>query len=306
MKLTALRMAAFLLAGPVLVALAADDLETAYQQLKDAQAKADAVQVKKLAAEVHELACEVIATPAPQSAEDKEAWAAHVENAKSADLFSEYSLFATAIQSQPATLVDLISTLEQQNPKSKYLNEAYGSYLAALVKTGASAKVPGVAEKALPNFPENEDLLVLMTNTAMSRKQSDRALAYANRLVAALNKHSRPDGVSAADWERKKGLALAQGYWTAGVISGEKGQYMVADKNLRAALPLIKGNDAMMGPALFYLGMANYQIGKMTMAKARIVEGARFSEQAAAIQGPYMDQARHNALVMKAEADKMR
>ena len=27
-------------------------------------------------------------------------------------------------------------------------------------KTGAAAKIPGVAEKALANFPENEDLLL--------------------------------------------------------------------------------------------------------------------------------------------------
>jgi len=79
-----------------------------------------------------------------------------------------------------------------------------------------------------------------------------------------------------------------------------------ADKSLRAALPLIKGNDSMTGPALFFLGMANYNLGKMTMNKAKIVEAAKFSEQSAAIAGAYTDQARHNALVMKAEADKMR
>ena len=62
----------------------------------------------------------------------------------------------------------------------------------------------------------------------------------------------------------------------------------------------------MTGPALFYLGMANYQLGKMTMNKARVLEGAKFSEQSAAIPSAFADQARHNALVMNNEARTMR
>jgi hypothetical protein len=90
------------------------------------------------------------------------------------------------------------------------------------------------------------------------------------------------------------------------VIHGEKQQYMAADKDLRAALPLIKGNDAMMGPALFHLGVANYNLGKMTNSKAKVLEGAKFSEDCAKITGPYTEQAWHNASIMKTEASQMR
>jgi hypothetical protein len=62
----------------------------------------------------------------------------------------------------------------------------------------------------------------------------------------------------------------------------------------------------MMAAALFYLGMANYQIGKMTLSKARILEGARFSEQCAAIVSGYAGQAQHNAIIMKSEVERMR
>jgi hypothetical protein len=62
----------------------------------------------------------------------------------------------------------------------------------------------------------------------------------------------------------------------------------------------------MMGPALFFLGMANYQLGLMTANKALVLEGAKFSEQSATIASAYADQARHNALVMKNDAAKMR
>ena len=287
-------------------AVAADELDSTFQRLREAQAKDDPAEVKKVALQLHELACGIIATAAPADADEKEAWAAGVQNAKNADLYTEYALYATGIKSQPATLVDLVSTLELQNPKSKYLDEAYGPYLLALSRTGSAAKVPRIAEKALGNFPENEDLLLVMVDSTRLQKQNDRALGYANRLIGALNKHTKPENLPVADWQRKRNLALAHGYWTAGVIYAEKGQYAAADKNLRAALPLVKGNDGMLGPALFHLGMANYHLGKMTMNKARVLEGASFSEQAAAIESPYADQARHNALVMKTEGQRMR
>src|SRR5205085_1398026 len=168
------------------------------------------------------------------------------------------------------------------------------------------AKVPAIAEKGLANFPENEDVLLVLADTALTRKQPDRALTYATRLVTVMSKHPKPEGMAAAQWERKRNASLGRGYWISGVIQGERGQFVAADKNLRAALPLIQGNDAMVGPALFYLGTVNYELGKMTLSKARVLEGAKYSDQCAAVEGPYADQARHNALVMKNEAAKIR
>jgi len=79
-----------------------------------------------------------------------------------------------------------------------------------------------------------------------------------------------------------------------------------ADKNLRRPLPYAKGSSTTYAAALLNLGIANYQYGKMTMNKARILEGAKFSEQCAGIQGSMAQEAWHNAQAMKAEADRMR
>ena len=304
MKVPGLCIAILLLAGPVVADT--DKLEDTFQLLKTAVASKDATQVKKLVGDIYPLTCEVTMSTAPQDADEKQAWTNRVSYAKSIELYAEYALYATAIQSTPAVTVDLIATLEQQNPKSQYLNEGYGPYMVALSKTGAAAKVPAIAEKALENFPENEDLLLVLVDNAVTRKQTDRALGYANRLTAAVNKHPKPEGTPAADWERKRSGALGHGYWIAGVIYGERNQYTAADKNLRAALPFIQGNAAMLAPAYFHLGVANYQLGLMTVNKALVLEGAKFSEQSSAIASAYTDQARHNALVMKADAAKMR
>ncbi len=303
MKLSALLAIAFL-AGPVVVP--ADTLEEKYQGLQDAVANKNPSAVKKLFQELYPLATAEICLPAPENNDEREAWNSRVAHAKAISLYAEYALFAAASGAPAAISVDLIGTLEEANPKSQYLDTAYGPYLVALSQTGAAAKVPAIAEKALANFPENEDLLLLMADTSLTRKQPDRALTYATRLVNVLGKHPKPEGVAAAQWDRKRAAGLGRGHWICGVIQGERGQYAASDKSLRAALPLIQGNDAMTGPALFYLGMVNYQLGKMTLNKARVLEGARFSEQSAAIEGAYTDQARHNALVMKNDAAKMR
>jgi hypothetical protein len=304
MKLSVLSMLVLLVGAPAVGRT--QDLDTTYQDLKDAETKGDAAAVKKLAAETSALARKAAAEAAPADAEEKEAWTKRVQYAKDVDGLSEYALYDVALRSQPATMAELIAALEAQNPKSKYLDEGYAAYLYALSQSGATAKIPAIAEKALANFPENPDLLYFLAENAMAVKQTDRAQNYANRLVAAAGKRAKPEGMAEADWEKRKSTQIASGYWISGVVAGEKNQYAAADKNLRAALPYVKGNDVRTAAALFYLGTANYNLGKMTMNKAKILEGAKFSDQCAAITGPYAEQAYKNALIMKAEAGKMR
>ena len=304
MKLHALAVALVFLSGPAVAG--ADKLDDTFQSLKDAVAKKDAAQIKALAIEMNPLVQEVTGSAAPADAEEKKDWTERVTAAKRMGEYSEYALYVAAVESQPGEMAGLIATLEQVNPCSKYLDVVYGPYLLALTKAGSGAKVPAIAEKALANFPDNEDLLLVMVETTINRKQTERALNYANKLTAVLTNHSKPDTLSAVEWDRKRSAGLGRGYWVSGVIYSEKGNYAAADKKLRAALPYIKGSDAMMGPALFYLGMANYQLGKMTLNKGLVAEAAKFSEQSAAIESAYAEQARHNALVMKNEAARMR
>jgi hypothetical protein len=302
MNLSVLALAVVLVGAPP-VRVAAADLEGTFQALKDAEAKGDVDSVKKLGAEACAMAREAAAEPAPTAEDDKKAWNERVAYARDVESYTEYVLYAVALKSPAATQVDLFQTLEQQNPKSKYLDQGYGVYLYALSQTGGAAKVAGVVDKGLQNLPENEDLLLAAINRARQAKESDRTLALANRLVAAATKHTKPEWISAAEWERKHEISLGYGHWFAGMVHAEKNQYLAADKDLRAALPLIKGNDGMMGPALFYLGVANYQLGLMTNSKAKVLEGASFSEQCAKITGPYTEQAWKNAQIMKTDAN---
>ena len=289
-------------------AAAAEDLDSSYQSLQEAVAKKDAELVKKLAAQTvviaRQAACET--APAGNDADEQAAWKKRVAYGKEVESYTEYALYSIAVQSAPAVMIDLMSTLEAQNPKSKYLDEGYGAYLVELAKNGSEAKVLPLAEKAIANFPQNPDLLLVLMENAMTHKQTDRALSFGNRLVAAAGKRAKPEGEAAADWERSRNTWLGHGYWTVGSISAEKGLYAAADKSLRAALPLVKGDDYRTGVALFYLGVANYQVGKATLDKKKVLEAAQFSDEAAKFNTPVQHQAWVNAQLMRTDASKMR
>jgi hypothetical protein len=270
MRLTALSVALLLVAGSGVAF--ADDLDDSLAALKQAQPTKDVAKIKQYAAEVHAAAKKLQGPPPPEVA-DKDAYAARQSYAKEVDTYSEYALFALALEEQarPATAMDLIETLEKQNPKSKYLSE-----------------------------PE---VLQIQADNALAKNQSERALSMANRLIAVCN-GKEPEGE--ANWPARKDAALGHGYWIAGVIQGQKSLFKDSDRNLRAALPLIKGNNAMLGPALFFLGVDNYNIGKLTLNKAKVLEGAKFSQESANIPGPYQNQAYHNSMTIKDEAARMR
>jgi tetratricopeptide (TPR) repeat protein len=263
------------------------DMENSYQNLQKAVKDNDAAQVKKLAAETSAAARAIISSSAPQGDAEKETWTKDVAYAKEVDAYTEYALYTVGVQAKPAEAVELFALLEQQSPKSKYLDDGYGFYLGCLRQTGGGAKEVGIAAKGLANFPGNEDLLMLLAESSMKGKRYDATIGYADRLVAAASK-------------RNKTANVGQGYYLSGVARFFKNQYPQTDKSLRAALPLIQGDQK--ACALFYLGVANYQLGKATMNKGLIKQGATFSEQSAAVKSPCQQQAYGNSLAMKAEA----
>jgi hypothetical protein len=302
MRASVLTMALLLGCG---MAAYADDLESTLQNLKQAESQKDAAKVKELAASIFTMSHEALVAPEPASAVDKEMWTYNKSQATEAQTYAEYALSALSYQGPPETTVELLAMIEKQNPKSKYLDVSYDRYLYALSQTGKTAEVVPVATKAVANFPENPALLRILADSAMAHNQSANGLTYAKRLVAAVNKRPKPENLSDADWQKQKNDNLGRGYWIIGMVSSERGLYVDADRNLRLALPLIQA-EGVKGPALYALGVANYQLGRQTLNKAKLLEAIKFSEQSAAIQSPVQQQAYKNAMIIKDEAAKMR
>jgi hypothetical protein len=292
MKLLTLSCAAIFCAGALVAAPL--DVETSLSELKSMVEKKDAAQVKKLATEISIQVREEAAEAAPAAEADKAAWKTRVDRAKEVDLYTEYALYATAIQAEPADTVDLLATLEKQNPKSKYLEDAYAPYFVALTKTGAAAKINGIAEKALVNLPANTDLLLVLADSAYQGKRYDRAAALGNRLIAAAGKKAKP-GV------------LAHAYFITGMSYYLQNSFVLADKTLRAGLPALKGADeTTLGTALYGLCVSDYQHGRQSLNKAMMVEGAGFCDQSSKVKWSGAQQAWTSAHQIRTEAEARR
>jgi hypothetical protein len=178
---------------------------------------------------------------------------------------------------------------------------ATNAYLAALLKTGGSAKQIEGANKIIAGSPNDEEALIILADYLMVKNRADQAYTYAERLVNVVKSKPKPEGVSEADWNRRKSALLSRGYYTAGVTGCMRQVWKDCDTNLRAAIPLVSGQPAMAGPAYFYLGVANYQLSKITTDRTKLQDGLKFSQQSAAIAGPMQAQARQNVNVMQNE-----
>ncbi|MBV9744260.1 MAG: hypothetical protein JO099_10885, partial [Acidobacteriia bacterium] len=123
MKIAVLCTALVLAASAVFTPrLLADDLDDALNNLKQAEPSKDPAKIKELAAAAHATAKKYEAPPPADT--DKESYEARARYAKDVDHYSEYALYALATQlrSDPKTAMDVITTLQQQNPKSEYLD----------------------------------------------------------------------------------------------------------------------------------------------------------------------------------------
>ena len=209
-------------------------------------------------------------------------------------------MFAAALQStsNPDT-VALVDAMIQRNPKSQYIPQVTTKYIAA-VQGSAPDKLGAAADRLAALDPNNEDVLLVVANSAMTSKQMDKAIASATRLTEMLKDKPKPENYSDADWEKRKGVLLGRAYWIAGMGYATQNKLPQADQNLRAALPHLKGDDALMQTALFNLGLANYKMAQGGK-KALAADAARFNDQAAAIRGPYTAQAAKNAKVIRTE-----
>jgi len=280
----------------------ANQLDDTYQKLKDAQAAKDPDAVKKWAVETGKLAKAEVTGPKLDGFSDED-WPKRVEYAKGVGATSEYALSTAASQPglAPEKVVELMDALLALNPKSTYIGAGTAAYMAALGKMGGAEKQIEGATKILSGSPNEEEALMVISENLMSKNKPDQAYTYAERLVTVMKSKAKPEGYSDEDWSKRKSLLLSRGYYTAGVTGCMRQVWKDCDTNLRAALPMIGGQTGMTGPAYFYLGVANYQLAKITTDRTKLQQALKFEQQSAAIPGPMQPQAQQYVGVMQNE-----
>jgi tetratricopeptide (TPR) repeat protein len=264
-------------------ALARDpaDVDTAFAAVKAAEAKKDPDVVRQWAVQSSDLARKVARAPKAGD-EDDEAFKQRIDAAKHLDTYTEYVLFNSAVQTPDvAKKVQLLKTLEERAPDSTYMSQGYGLYFAALVQSGDIPAAVVVAEKLIAKGQGNELMLATAGDFYLRQnREPQKVLDYSSKLIELVNTRLKPDGVSDADWQKSKNYFLGLGQWMVGVVDCSQSKFGEANKVLRAALPLLEGNDDNKAAALFNLGIANSHL-------RNLADATKFFEQCIAIKSPY-------------------
>jgi tetratricopeptide (TPR) repeat protein len=289
-----------IVAGEKLLAIDAMDLDAAYANLKASEAKKDANGVLKWSSVTSDIAKKTIAAPKGAGQSDEE-FAHAVDFAKQVDTYTEYSLYATAAAEQdPQTVMKLADALEKRNPNSQYIATVLPRYSVAAQQANALPTAVAYGERAFKRGQFSEDMLLVMADNELQKRNVDKVVAYSDKIIELMSR-PKPEGVSDADWEKKKAVTTGLAYWMSGTSLSGNNKFAEADKRLRSALPFVKDNEQLYGSALFHLGLANYKMAQASKNKVQIADAVKFSKQAAAVKGPLAAQAAKNVRVMQQE-----
>jgi len=272
--------------------------------LKAAEQKKDLAAIKTWSGRTAEAAKKILELKAPEDDEEAETHKREVDYAKQVMAYTEYAVYIVALQAQdPATIIDFTETLQQRNPSSEYLPQLNGRYFLALRQTGQADKALAVAEKILDKDQSNEDMLLVAAESYMdgAKKNPDKVLLYAGKIVQMLPSKPAPQGIAEADWQKKRDTTLGVAHWMIGMTHGTQNKWIQTDQAMRAALPLIAGNQQLLGPAYFYLGLANYRLAEGPKGdKKRLPDARKYTQLCTQINGPYQAPAIKNLNAMNA------
>jgi tetratricopeptide (TPR) repeat protein len=216
-------------------------------------------------------------------------WATQVQN------YADYALFAALPTVPPEKQVQLIEALQAQNPKSQYLPQAVPVLFSAYLQMKANDKAVALAEKTLATDQSNEDMLLLLSNSYFdSKKEPAKVHAYTAKVVEIMNTKQKPQGMSDADWENRKNRFLGAAHYISGKLYYTQNSFANADRELRAALPLIANDPQAKPEVLFYLGVANFKMEK-------VQEAANFNKECAAIKSQFAGPCTKNLAAIRSQ-----
>jgi len=281
--------------GEKLLALDPDDPESALQNLKAAEAKKDVAGIQKWSGVASVNARKIASAPQPKDAEQVDSWKNEVSYATQVGQYTDYALYRAAAESRdPKVTVALVEQLQTQNPKSEYVPKAQNLLFVAYRQAGENDKAVALAEQTLATDQTDEDmLLVVADNYSRNKKEPEKVHEYSAKLVELMATKQKPEGVSDADWTARRSLITGLAHYMSGALYYREVKYPQADKELRAALPLVS-NPEIKAEVLYELGFANYKLEKPQ-------DAANFYRDCAAIKSQFQPLAAKNLQGIKTQ-----
>ena len=287
--------------GEKLLALDPDDVESAHQALKAAEAKKDTALIKKYSDLTSKNARKMAASPQPKEADEVAAWKNEVEYAKQVAQYADYALFRAALESRdPKVTIEMAEALQQRSPDSDYAAKSRDALFLAYRQSGATDKAIAVAEKVLATQQTNEDMLLVVADYYLQQKKEPaKVQEYSAKIVEIMSSKPKPEAVTDADWTNRKNTILGLAHFMSGKQYAAENKHAQTDQQLRKALPLIEANPALKPETLFLLGLANYRMASGSPERAQ--DSANFFRQCAAIKSPFQGTAATNLKRIMAE-----
>jgi tetratricopeptide (TPR) repeat protein len=276
-------------AGEHLLALDPLAIEIAQKGLKLAEKRQDAALVRKWAESAERVAESVIA--APQAGKSQK------ESARSVLLYTDYLAYSAILGiTDPAAKREQAEEFVRCHKDSVYRSAVEDLYLESFRQAGDTRKTLEAAKKILELDDSNVGALAVVAESYLeSEKDPKRLLTYATRILSLLDRQQKPEGPAGAEWSKKKAALTGRAHWMIGTVAMQQEKFAQADQSIRMALPSLKGDSRMTSAALFYLGWANYRMGKFS-------EAIRFNKQCMLVNGPYREHAEKNLQVIQAES----
>lgn len=283
--------------GAKLIALDAEDLDAAHQNLKASEAKKDPDLILKWAGQTSAIALKTAQSPQPKEEDEVENWKRRVDFARQLNTYTEYSLYAAALQTtDPRKRIELAGALEQRNAKSEYMSKMLPLRFTSYQQLGDNDKTLAFAEKTLATDQGNADMLAFTADQYFQKKREpEKVIAYSAKIVELMETQPKPEGVTEAEWAKKKQGLTGLAHFMTGGTHFNQNKFAPADKSLRAALPLVEGNVQLKAATLFFLALANHKLNNLP-------DAIKFSQQCAAIKGPFQAKALENVKVMRQQS----
>jgi tetratricopeptide (TPR) repeat protein len=271
-----------------LLALDPNDLDSAHDALKAAEAQNNPELVAKYAELAWDLATRTLQTPKPADPEYVPDWNKQMDFARENLAYSEFTLANLAgTQTDALKRAELTLALQERNPQSQFLALAKKPTVIELASLNP-AKALQLAEQGLIENPDNIDFLMTVADHDMSvEKNLPQVLSYALRILELVQGKPQPADLTPAEWEKKRAKFTGWANWLAGVVYGKQARYGLSDRHLRAALGYIRENPRLTAAAYFYLGYDNYALASELADKGRAIEAVKFSKLCADMDSPF-------------------
>ncbi|HTA69683.1 MAG TPA: hypothetical protein VK776_15440 [Bryobacteraceae bacterium] len=262
-----------------------DAIDVGLNTIKAAEGKDDPEAVKKAAVKTAQIARKLESVkPADDDAKAMQGHDKEVGN------YAEYALYAASLKSKdPKEVAEIGAALEEANPKSQYLWLATPNYLRALGAKGCTT-----ASKLSAADSKNAEAFLVAADCAWRGSRADGAISGGTRALEALNSRPKVEGGN-------EGGKIGMANFYVGAGNAMQQRFGPANKALRAALPSIKGDSVVYANALFYLGLANYNLGKAIGDRGQMREGLKYFEESSGIASNVQAQASRNAMLIKSE-----